>query len=85
MLEMIDHDLYCYPLSFFSSLYLANTILASGQVQIKVLERGANWQCPSIERARKEIHQITKSTIFAMTGHVHTCTRMEAYCFYQHN
>ena len=43
--------------------------LASGQVQmtdIKVVERGDDWQCPSIEereRARNEIHQIAISAI----------------------
>ena len=56
-----------------------SVILASGQVQmvdVKVLERGDDWQCPSTEereRARNEIHQTTNSAIFATTGHVHTC------------
>ena len=46
-----------------------SVILASGQVQItdvKVLERGDDWQCPSTEereRARDEIHQIANSAI----------------------
>ena len=57
--------------------------IASGQVQmtdVKVLERGDDWQCPSMEereRARNEIHQTANSVIagFAAitTGHVHTC------------
>ena len=54
-------------------LYLANQVQT---IDVKVLERGDDWQCPSIEereRARKEIHQIAKSAIFATTGHVHTC------------
>ena len=43
--------------------------IASGQVQmtdVKVLERGDDWQCPSMEereRARNEIHQIAASVI----------------------
>ena len=43
--------------------------IASGQVQVtdvKVLERGDDWQCPSMEereRARNEIHQIANSVI----------------------
>ena len=54
-------------------LYLANWVQT---IDVKVLERGDDWQCPSIEereRARKEIHQIAKSAVFATTGHVHTC------------
>ena len=43
--------------------------IASGQVQVtdvKVLERGDDWQCPSMEereRARNEIHQTISSVI----------------------
>ena len=43
--------------------------IASGQgemTDVKVLERGNDWQCPSMEereRARNEIHQITASVI----------------------
>ena len=43
--------------------------IASGQVQVtdvKVLERGDDWQCPTMEereRARNEIHQIANSVI----------------------
>ena len=55
-------------------------IRASGQVQmtdVKVLERGDDWQCPSMEereRARNEIHNTVNSVIVAiMTGHIHTC------------
>ena len=50
-----------------------SVFLASGQVQmtdIKVLERGDDWQCPSMEereRARNEIHQIAASVIATMT------------------
>ena len=52
--------------------------IARGQVQvtdIKVLERGDDWQCPSMEereRARNEIHQVVDSVIIAVTG-VYTC------------
>ena len=54
-------------------LWLAprSPFLASGQVQmanVKVLERGNDWQCPSIqerERARDELHQIANSAIAA--------------------
>ena len=53
----------------------------SGQGQktdVKVLERGDDWQCPPMEereRAKKEIHQIANSAILATiaTGHIHTC------------
>ena len=53
-------------------LYLSapgSVSIASGQVQVtdvKVLERGDDWQCPSMEereRARNEIHQIANSVI----------------------
>ena len=53
----------------------------SGQGQktdVKVLERGDDWQCPPMEereRAKKEIHQIANAAILATiaTGHIHTC------------
>ena len=53
-------------------LYLSapgSVSIASGQVQVtdvKVLERGDDWQCPTMEereRARNEIHQIANSVI----------------------
>ena len=53
--------------------------VASGQGQmtdVRVLEGGDDWQCPSTEereRARNEIHQIANSAVLAMTGHIHTC------------
>ena len=53
--------------------------IANGQVQvtdIKVLERGNDWQCPSMEereRTKNEIHQIAASVIATLTGHTHTC------------
>ena len=46
-----------------------SVITASGQGQmtdVRVLERGDDWQCPSVEereRARDEIHQITNSAV----------------------
>ena len=46
-----------------------SVITASGQgqmIDIKVLERGNDWQCPSMEereRGRNEIHQIANSAI----------------------
>ena len=58
--------------SLLSVLYLSapgSVSIASGQVQVtdvKVLERGDDWQCPSMEereRARNEIHQIANSVI----------------------
>ena len=48
---------------------LGSVTIANGQVQmtdVRVLERGDDWQCPSIEereRARNEIHQIANSLI----------------------
>ena len=54
-------------------------IVISGQGQktnTKMLERGDDWQCPSMEereRARNEIYQIANSAILAATGHIHTC------------
>ena len=54
-------------------------VVASGQGQktsIKVLERGDDWQCPSMEERetiRNEIHQIANSAILNATGHIHTC------------
>jgi hypothetical protein len=41
-----------------------------------MLERGDDWQCPSVEereRARNEIHQIASSAILVSTGHIHIC------------
>ena len=54
----------------------ASVIIASGRIQMKALETGNNWQCPSNEereRTRNKIDQITNSLIFAMTGDIHTC------------
>ena len=56
-----------------------SVIVASGQRQktnVKVLERGGDWQCPSVEERetmRNEIHQIVNSAILNATGHTHTC------------
>ena len=57
-----------------------SVVVASGQGQltsIKVLERGDDWQCPSMEERetmRNEIHQIANSIILTATGHqLHTC------------
>ena len=70
------------------------TISGQGQqMDIKLLNRGDDQQCASIEereKARNEIHQIANSAaILAATGHIHTCngsyTRMEGCCFYQHD
>ena len=55
-------------------LYLGSDIIANGQGQhfktnVRVLERGNNWQCTSEEereRARHEICQITISVIAAI-------------------
>ena len=55
-----------------------SVITASGQVQItdiKMLERGDDWQCPSMEereRARNEIKQIANQVIASVTG-TYTC------------
>ena len=50
---------------------------ATGQVQIKPLERGGDRQCPSMEereKARNKIDQIIDSVIMAATsGPIHTC------------
>ena len=43
---------------------------------VKLLERGDNWQCPSVEKrekARNEIHETANSVILAITGHIYTC------------
>ena len=55
-------------------------IIASGQGQltdVQVLERGDDWQCPSIEereRARDRVHQISDSVIVAVaTAPLHSC------------
>ena len=54
-------------------------ITASGQGQmtdVKVLERGDDWQCASMEereRTRNELHQNASSAILAVTGPLHTC------------
>ena len=57
-----------------------SVIIARGQGQmtdVKVLERGDDWQCASMEereRARYEIHRIADSVIIASaTGPIHTC------------
>ena len=70
-------------LFFPVSLWLSapgSVIMASGQgqmIDVQVVERGDDWQCPSMEereRARNKIHQITNSVILAIaTGHIHTC------------
>ena len=75
----------------FSVLYLSpgSVIIASGQgkmTDVKVLEKGDDWQCPSMEereRARNEIHQIAASIIDTMTtltttSIVFTATTMSA-------
>ena len=62
-----------YLLLLVILLYLGSITIASGQGQnfmtdIKVLERGDDWQCASEEergRARNEIRQITNSVIAA--------------------
>ena len=54
-------------------------IVASGQGQktnVKVSERGDDWQCPSMEEReamRNEIHQIANSVILNATSLIHTC------------
>ena len=59
----------------YSWLSPGSVTIASGQVQmtnVKVLERGDDWQCPSMEereRARNEIHQIVNSVI----TFIHVC------------
>ena len=60
-----------------------SVIIANGQVQmtdVKVLERGDDWQCPSMEereRVINEIHDTANSVIAGFvaitTGHIHTC------------
>ena len=68
--------------SLLSVLYLSapgSVSIASGQItDVKVLQGGDDWQCPSIEereRAIYEIHQTSISVIagFAAitTGHIH--------------
>ena len=54
-------------------------IRANGQgqmIDIQVVERDDDQQCPSLEqreRARNKIHRIANSTIIATAGHIHTC------------
>ena len=66
-------------LLMFLWLSSQSVILASGQGQktsVKVLERGDDWQCPSMEERetmRNEIHQIANSAILNATGLIHTC------------
>ena len=62
----------------FSVLWLSapgSFIIASGQMTtVKVLERGNDWQCPSVEereRARNEINQVVTAVISSQT--VKTC------------
>ena len=71
-----------------------SVIVASGQGQntnVKVLERGDDWQCPSMEERetmRNEIHQIANSAILKCNwphSHLQWYTRMEACCFYQYD
>ena len=56
-----------------------SVIVASGQEQktnVKILERGDDWQCASMEEReamRNEIHQIANSAILNATGLIHTC------------
>ena len=60
-----------------------SVIITSGQremTDVQVVERGDDWQCPSMEereRARNKIHQIAASVIVravaTITGHIHTC------------
>ena len=57
-----------------------SVIIASGQLQmtnVKVLERGDDWQCPTVnerETARNEIHDTINSVIVAIVAdHNHTC------------
>ena len=54
---------------------------------VKVLERGGDGQCPSMEERERVTNEVNSQIIISLTAwySLQWYTRMEACCFYQHD